>query len=362
MIGMTGEVETIIPLPLPAEIADPREAEQAVRKGKAILDVMRRGRADLKKQVQIIRRIVEICLRGAGLIEDMRARGELAEHGDGQLTAEVRRSKAILTLEDLDLDHRRVSEWFSLRDHNALAFIDEAIKTEREATWRKASLNWIRERVERISREHAAASSPSNPDYHSEIRFGDMRTALDDLAGTVDAIVTDPPYPEEFLGEFDALSEVAARLLKPGGILVAMVGQTHLPQYLERLSRHLTYRWCCAYLVAGSHARVFGRSFATMWKPLLVFDRNQERRFITRDLFYSVKPDKSVDGQISGWGQSETGMLDIVEHLTQSGELVVDPFMGAGTTGIACKQLGRRFVGCDNDPDAVRIARERLGV
>ena len=78
------------------------------------------------------------------------------------------------------------------------------------------------------------------------------------------------------------------------------------------------------------------------------------------DVFRSERPDKTVGRQIDGWGQSETGMAEIVEHLTQRGDLVVDPFMGAGTTGVVCRELGRRFVGCDIDADAVAAARERL--
>jgi len=40
--------------------------------------------------------------------------------------------------------------------------------------------------------------------------------------------------------------------------------------------------------------------------------------------------------------------------------LVVDPFLGSGTTALACLQLGRRFIGCDIDAGAVAIARRRV--
>jgi DNA modification methylase len=39
---------------------------------------------------------------------------------------------------------------------------------------------------------------------------------------------------------------------------------------------------------------------------------------------------------------------------------VVDPCLGGGTTAIVCRDLGRRFVGCDIDADAVLTAQERL--
>ena len=40
--------------------------------------------------------------------------------------------------------------------------------------------------------------------------------------------------------------------------------------------------------------------------------------------------------------------------------VVVDPFLGTGTTAVACRLLGRRFVGCDIDGEMVKIARHRV--
>ena len=41
------------------------------------------------------------------------------------------------------------------------------------------------------------------------------------------------------------------------------------------------------------------------------------------------------------------------------GEFILDPFMGSGTTAIACKQLGRNFIGCDNNKDYVKLAKQK---
>jgi site-specific DNA-methyltransferase (adenine-specific) len=46
--------------------------------------------------------------------------------------------------------------------------------------------------------------------------------------------------------------------------------------------------------------------------------------------------------------------------VSKPGELVVDPFTGSGTTGVACMATGRRFLGADVDPGAVALAIERL--
>ena len=56
----------------------------------------------------------------------------------------------------------------------------------------------------------------------------------------------------------------------------------------------------------------------------------------------------------------------IAWHLTEfgfcsrPGDIVFDPFIGSGTTAVAAKRLGRRFLGCDIKPEYVKIAEERL--
>lgn len=58
--------------------------------------------------------------------------------------------------------------------------------------------------------------------------------------------------------------------------------------------------------------------------------------------------------------------LALMERLiltyTDAAALVVDPFAGSGTTLLAAQRLGRRFVGCDIDPDYVEVARKRLAM
>ena len=53
-------------------------------------------------------------------------------------------------------------------------------------------------------------------------------------------------------------------------------------------------------------------------------------------------------------------MLDVIERFTAAGSLVLDPFCGAGTTGVAALAVGRRFVGIDIDSTALRSTEARL--
>jgi hypothetical protein len=52
-------------------------------------------------------------------------------------------------------------------------------------------------------------------------------------------------------------------------------------------------------------------------------------------------------------------VADAIRDVTRPGELVLDGFLGSGTTLIAAERTGRRFVGCDIDPAYVELALDR---
>jgi DNA modification methylase len=54
-------------------------------------------------------------------------------------------------------------------------------------------------------------------------------------------------------------------------------------------------------------------------------------------------------------------LQSMVRVVAPEGGLVVDPFCGSGTTGVACVREGRRFLGVERDPEYCEVARKRLG-
>ena len=52
--------------------------------------------------------------------------------------------------------------------------------------------------------------------------------------------------------------------------------------------------------------------------------------------------------------------MELVSLFTNSGETVCDPFMGSGTTGVACAKLGRKFIGIEIDEGYFDIACKRI--
>ena len=51
-----------------------------------------------------------------------------------------------------------------------------------------------------------------------------------------------------------------------------------------------------------------------------------------------------------------------LELFSKPGDLILDPFMGSGTTGVACALMGRRFIGIERDPEYLRMAMRRIAL
>lgn len=169
-----------------------------------------------------------------------------------------------------------------------------------------------------------------------------------------DAVITDPPYPREFLPVFTELAESCAKAGVP--LVAVMSGQSYLPEVMERLCKHLQYRWTLAYMTPGGQAvQQWQAKVNTSWKPVLLFGESAE-------WFGDVAVSKMNDNdkRFHGWGQSESGTADLVERLTKPGQLICDPFLGGGTTAVVALALGRRFVGCDISEECVEKSRMRL--
>ena len=50
----------------------------------------------------------------------------------------------------------------------------------------------------------------------------------------------------------------------------------------------------------------------------------------------------------------------LIERLTNERDVVLDPFMGSGTTGVACQKLNRDFIGCELSDEYFKMAQKRL--
>lgn len=188
--------------------------------------------------------------------------------------------------------------------------------------------------------------------------------SLDLADSSVDAIVTDPPYPAEFLPLFNELAHFAAGALKDGGLLAMMVGQSYLPYILKTFTDQdsppeLNYLWTLAYVTPGGQsAQLWTRKVNTFWKPILLFAKGEYDGSWLGDVVKSDVNDN--DKTHHYWGQSESGMRDLLRRVSKEGELVCDPFLGGGTTAVVARSMNRAFVGCDIDQSCVDTTNRRL--
>ena len=177
-----------------------------------------------------------------------------------------------------------------------------------------------------------------------ELRVGDCRTALADIPdNSVPLILTDPPYGDEAEPLYEWLAQWSARVLIPGGSLICYTGQSRLDRDMDILGSRLRYWWLLI-MPHQQSQRLPGKFVIANFKPVLWHVKDHRRgRSLMPDMLKSPARDKSLHD----WQQGEGGVWQIIEHLTDPAELIVDPFAGTGNWGRTAAAMGRRWLGVD---------------
>lgn len=202
--------------------------------------------------------------------------------------------------------------------------------------------------------ELANSFTETEPDSRWNIYHADISTWI--APREYDFIITDPPYPKDYLPLYETLAKRSSQWLKDGGLLIAMAGESYLDQIMAMMTRHMSYYWTACYLLPRQPTPLRQRNVNTSWKPLLIFNKGEYKGKIFGDVFTSERNEKSLHD----WEQSESGMYSIISQICFPGQYILDPFVGSGTTGIAALKHGCLFDGFDIDLDSVNIAKGRL--
>jgi DNA modification methylase len=177
-----------------------------------------------------------------------------------------------------------------------------------------------------------------------ELRIGDCREVLADVPdNSVPLILTDPPYGDEAEPLYEWLAEFAARTLIPGGSLICYTGQARLDRDMRILSSQLRYWWLLAMMHHQSQ-RLPGKFVIVGFKPVLWYVKDHRRG---RSLVPDVLKPPARDKELHNWSQGDGGVSQLIEHLTEPGELIVDPFAGTAAWGHRAHDMGRRWLGSD---------------
>lgn len=215
---------------------------------------------------------------------------------------------------------------------------------------------------------------------NATLYLGDSREILPAL-GPVDAIITDPPYGDAATHA----SHLSSITLKNGEPARQALGFSGISQdecvrlatsWTEIAARWVVFtcEWKYGHALdaAGLLVRLgiwrkpdgapqfTGDRPGTGWEAVAICHRTGKKRWNGggRHAFWSWPKGQNDSGHPTG---KPIGLLiDFVSDFTERGELVVDPFMGSGTTGVACMNLGRKFIGIEIEPKYFDIACERM--
>ena len=196
--------------------------------------------------------------------------------------------------------------------------------------------------------------------YHGDCL--DILPTLD--AGSVDAVITDMPYGVGI--DYETYEDTKENLIKLIDLalpemqrisnrVILTCGVANIHKYPEP-----TWTLCWACSGAGSSGKW---GFST-WQPILVYGvdpylaSGQGRR---PDLIYcNAKVKKKVKRHGHPCPKPLAVWLKVMERVSLQSETILDPFMGSGTTGVACVQTGRNFIGIEIDKGYYDIAEKRI--
>jgi len=195
--------------------------------------------------------------------------------------------------------------------------------------------------------------------------IGPFRTLADDIKSesyvqdnSVDCSITDPPYPKAFLHVWKELSVFGKRVLKPSGFLVTYAPQYYLDKVICDMREDLTY-WCQIVMTHDrARSTLFPRKEICGYKPILVFQKPPVGK--PYKSFVDIIKGSGREKGLHEWQQSEGELTPLIETFTQPGDIIVDPFMGSGTTLAAALRNGRRTLGFDTNPKVEEIVKKRI--
>lgn len=248
---------------------------------------------------------------------------------------------------------------FDVVDKKAPEEVKEKLRTG------EVSINQVYQEIKKEEKKEAKeqerrilAEEGAKKSIEIDFRLGDFEEVFANIPdGSVDCIITDPPYPYQFIECWSKLSRVAKRLLKPNGFCVAYSGQMYLPEVMKRMSENLDYYWTFAVYHEGQTQIVNGINLMCRWKPVLIFQNGKKKIENTfQDYFISEQREKTGHD----WQQSKSGVGYLIEMFTKPNDLIVEPFAGSGTTLLVAKQKGRRVIGAEIDEQTYNIAKSIL--
>ena len=205
---------------------------------------------------------------------------------------------------------------------------------------------------------------------------------------SIDLIVTDPPYPTTSRGNAGNsggmlqkdinkkgkvftynnidCSEYAPqfyRVLKDGSHCYVMTNHINLMDMLNTFT-DVGFHFIKS-LIWNKGNKIMGQYYMSQYEYILFFRKGKGKKINncgTSDILsIPNKKTKDKDGKNIHDTEKPIELMEVlVNNSSQENELVLDPFMGVGSTGIACIKNNRNFIGIEIDENYFNIAKSRL--
>lgn len=105
---------------------------------------------------------------------------------------------------------------------------------------------------------------------------------------------------------------------------------------------------------------ISGRFYMNSYELILMLRKGRERYINDMGTSNMLRVPNIIGNKLHPTEKPVDLMKILVENSTDEGDVVLDPFMGVGATGIACKELGRDFIGIEIDEKYFSIAKYRI--
>ena len=211
------------------------------------------------------------------------------------------------------------------------------------------------------------------------IYHGDCREILPQVQA--DVVITDPPYGDEAT-HAKHLSMITLRNGKPAGQVLGFSGisEHHMvelaTEWCQKVPRWVVFTCEWKYGTALDRAGILirlgiwrkpdgapqftGDRPAMGWEAIAICHRAGRKRWNGggKHAFYEYPKGQNTSGHPTG---KPFGLFaDLIRDFSEEGEIILDPFMGSGTTLVAAKQLGRKAIGIEIEERYCEIAAKRL--
>ncbi len=207
--------------------------------------------------------------------------------------------------------------------------------------------------------------------------LGDCREILPTL-GKVDAVVTDPPYgvgfkyeshvddPQTYPEFIWPIIEAAERLVLPGGPVFVWQAQAWFPHFHRIFPRD----WRI-FVAAKNFVQMRPTIMQHAYEPIVVWWTEGDREewgkdlgLVKRDFFVADSASQVLRTRSLEKGHPCPRQIDHCEYIvgvwTRPHGIVLDPFMGAATIGVAAVSRGRKYIGIEIEPKYFDIACRRI--